>query len=290
MSAISRMHQSLKVAKMPDALLLANDDDVCFKLESFFKENNFRFKFTREDEHLTDWLKTLPFDLLMIPANLPFEFQQKYAFQLWDLNPQAFLVLYDPNDTQGLNAKRTRLLGASLATGEKFWDSIQRIAFKILGCKYIKKSDFKVLVVEDLDAARDIICTYVESLGYPHVCGVASAGEALELLSKGKHIFDCVMTDERMPHMAGHELISKIRLSDDHKDMPLIVLTAHGTPDCLMQALKVGASGFLTKPPIKTDLIRELARAMRVKVGLEKARLVEEQNADEIVDLLSQRL
>ncbi len=271
---------------MPDALLLAKDSQICFEQQAFFKEIGFRLKFSLDKDVVGEWLNTLAFDLLLLPAGVEFEIQQKLAYSMWQQNPQGFLVMYDPDDVKGLNAKRVRLLGATLATGDRYKEILQKITTKIQGCKYIKKSEFKVLVVEDLDAARDIICSYIESLGYPRVRGVSSAEEALKIVNSDKGAVDCIITDERMPLMSGHELIQKLRSDAFAPNLPIIVLTAHATQECLKESLQAGASGFLTKPPAKSDLLREMSRAMRVRIGLEKARLVDENSLPEMLELL----
>ena len=270
---------------MPDALLLAADEKVSISLQELFHENNFRLKFTFDPVLALEWLKTRSFDLLLVPAALAFEEQQQAGYALWESNPQASLVVYDPHDDKGLNKKKVRLSGATLITGSRYLEYLQRVVAKILGCSFFNKSEFSVLVVEDLDAARDIICSFVESLGYPKVLGVSSASDALRLLEEEASSIDCVITDERMPNMSGHELIEVLRGRDKFQDLPIIVLTAHGTEDCFLQSLKVGASGFLVKPPSKSDLLRELARAMRIKNGLERTRLVEEDDIEEVMKL-----
>lgn len=274
---------------MPDALVLATDDRSIFDLQRFFKNLDFRLKFTYNEDLLKEWLETKSFDLLLLPLSASLEAQEKFASALWRSNVQAFLVLYDPTGKDGSNKKKVRLMGANLIIGENYLEQLARITAKIAGCKHTKKQDFKILVVEDLDAARDIICSFIELIGFSQVKGVSSAKEAIKLLEFNQEEYDCIITDESMPEMNGHELIERFRSSAELKNLPIIVLTAHGTQDCLLQSLKVGASGFLVKPPSKSDLLRELARAVRVKLGVEKARLVEEDQAEDLAELLSSR-
>ncbi len=68
--------------------------------------------------------------------------------------------------------------------------------------------------------------------------------EALEAL--GSQEFDLVITDLRMPHMDGLELTR--RISEDHPDVPIVVLTAYPSMDSAIDAMRVGASDFLSKP------------------------------------------
>lgn len=271
---------------MPDALLLTRNNKYASEIRELIILNNLRLKFTFEDELAREWLKTRAFDILLLPANVTFEMQEESALALWQRNPRGIVILYDAEDKLGYNSKKVRLMGAHLATGERYLEIIERQISKIPMQPIKSRREYKILVVEDLDAARDIICSFVENLGFSSVSGVCSAKEALAILDGGTQTVDCIITDERMPEMKGHELIAHLRASGKNKDMPLIVLTAQATQDCLLQALEVGASGFLVKPPSKENLLRETARAMRISAGLEKARLVEPEQAKELIDLL----
>jgi two-component system response regulator FlrC len=72
----------------------------------------------------------------------------------------------------------------------------------------------------------------------------ADGDEARQLLEK--RAFDLVITDERMPKMTGSELIA---WAHEHlPETPFIVLTAHGSIETAVQAIKLGATDYLTKP------------------------------------------
>jgi two-component system, chemotaxis family, chemotaxis protein CheY len=136
------------------------------------------------------------------------------------------------------------------------------------------------MVVEDLDSPRDIICILIESLGYSAVVGKNSAESALQALKREPKIYGCVLTDMKMPHTSGAELIRLIRKDPQLCHIPVVVLTAFGTADCLVECMKAGASGFLVKPPKKEAMRRELGRASRIiSHGLDP-RLVKEEDAE----------
>ena len=94
--------------------------------------------------------------------------------------------------------------------------------------------------------------------------GAGSGSEALQLLNADPDHFACLITDVRMPQMSGKELIETLRADPRYCHLPIIVLTAFGTTDCLLDCLRAGASGFMAKPPKKPDLQRELGRAERI--------------------------
>ena len=146
-----------------------------------------------------------------------------------------------------------------------------------------------IMVVEDLESPRDIICAYVEGLGNYVVEGKASAKEAMQELETNPEKFSCILTDIRMPEIDGKEFLQFIRQHPALQHLPVIVLTAYGTMDTLVDCLKVGATGFLAKPPKKNDLLRELARAQRVNQGLASPRLATREEADELRNILADK-
>jgi CheY-like chemotaxis protein len=129
----------------------------------------------------------------------------------------------------------------------------------------------------------------LEGLGYDRITGASSAKEAIKLLQENPSKFTTVITDVKMPGMNGADLIRFIRRDIDLNRLPVIVLTAYGTADCLIDCLKAGATGFLVKPPKKPDLKRELQRAERVRKSGASVRLVKESKVQDLYDFLSDK-
>jgi DNA-binding NtrC family response regulator len=101
----------------------------------------------------------------------------------------------------------------------------------------------KVLTVDDREGIRLFIKDSLESAGYE--VDVASDGRyALELLEKNK--YQLLITDLKMPRMDGMALLAECR--NKYPDIPVIVLTAHGTIHNAVDAMKLGAVDYLTKP------------------------------------------
>ena len=100
----------------------------------------------------------------------------------------------------------------------------------------------KILVVDDDDYMRDSISETLKRKGYD--LGDAGDGaSALEMLAKDS--FDLVISDFKMPAMNGIELLEKIRKMD--LEVPFLIMTAFGTIDIAVDAVKKGASDFLEK-------------------------------------------
>ena len=101
----------------------------------------------------------------------------------------------------------------------------------------------RALVVDDERKMRRILQIVLEGLDIESVAA-ASAEEALELC--GKQQFDLVLTDLKLPGMDALELLPKLRELDT--DAPIIVLTAYGTVQTAVDAMKLGAFDFILKP------------------------------------------
>ena len=101
----------------------------------------------------------------------------------------------------------------------------------------------RVLVVDDDKLSREFLAHATEALGY-EAHAVPSGAAALQALSDDS--FDLVFTDLRMPEMDGIALVE--RLQDIHPNVPTVVVTAHGSIDDAVKALRLGAADFLMKP------------------------------------------
>src|SRR5690606_12123405 len=105
-------------------------------------------------------------------------------------------------------------------------------------------SRVRVLVVDDEAGLRDVLITRLEHWGYSCV-GAANVDAAESALASFDP--DLVLSDIRMPRVTGLELLRRLRSGDKHR-LPVILMTAHGTIDDAVEAMKYGAHDFLTKP------------------------------------------
>ena len=115
-----------------------------------------------------------------------------------------------------------------------------------------------LLVVEDDTDFRESSMRWMERKGH-NVSGAASGAEALSLLSRQD--FDVGIFDMNMPGMTGIELLQRIQ--QESIDIEVIILTGQGTIETAVQAMKMGACDYLTKPCPLGDLEHhcKLARA-----------------------------
>lgn len=122
-----------------------------------------------------------------------------------------------------------------------------------------------ILVVEDKDSMRNMLYETLTEEGY-RVDSATDGRQAIDLV-KNKS-YDLVLTDLRMPEISGLELLSQVK--DIDAETSVIVMTAYGTIEDAVSAMKNGAFDFLTKPFDTEHLCVLVGRA------LENRRLVAE--------------
>jgi DNA-binding NtrC family response regulator len=116
----------------------------------------------------------------------------------------------------------------------------------------------RILVVEDEDKLRRVIGLHLASSGY-EVDQAGSAEEALRLADRA----DLVLTDLRLPGMDGLELLAVLRRQDSR--VPVVVMTAFGTVEKAVEAMKAGAVDFLMKPFSLDHLMAVVAKALEFR-------------------------
>src|ERR1044071_6562355 len=119
-----------------------------------------------------------------------------------------------------------------------------------------------ILLVEDKDSLRRVLRLTLENAGYT-VAEAIDARAALNEIANSRHRL--VLTDLRMPNGSGLDVLRAARAAD--ADVPVIVMTAFGSIDEAVQAMKDGAHDFLQKPVDSNHLLLLVERA------LEQARL-----------------
>jgi len=106
----------------------------------------------------------------------------------------------------------------------------------------MEPKDIRILLIDDEDGFRRPMEFWLKAKGY-QVTGAASGEEGLVMIGREKPTI--VYLDMKMPGMNGIETLRKIRESD--KALPVIMITAHGTPKDMEEAERLGVSGFFRK-------------------------------------------
>jgi two-component system response regulator PilR (NtrC family) len=118
----------------------------------------------------------------------------------------------------------------------------------------------RILVVDDETIQRDIVKDILEDQGYD-VLTSGSGQEALEQINTSP--VDVILTDLRMPGMDGVELLEHVKIIDP--DIIVVVITAYGSVESAVEAMKKGAYHYLTKPLEKEQLTLIVQRAIQAK-------------------------
>lgn len=116
----------------------------------------------------------------------------------------------------------------------------------------------RILIVDDKEMMRDSVATTLVRKGYI-VVTASSGADAVEKLSKRS--FDAVITDLQMPEMDGLDLLDEIRRTDEQ--LPVIFMTAFGSVETAVAAMKRGAFDYITKPFSGDVLLLTTERAIK---------------------------
>ncbi len=120
-----------------------------------------------------------------------------------------------------------------------------------------------ILVVDDEKSVRDSIKMILEYERF----AVDMAEDGVKAIKKvEENNFDLVLLDIKMPGMDGIEVLGKIR--DRHPDLPVVMISGHGTIETAVEATKRGAFDFLPKPLDRNKLI------ITVRNGIEQSKLI----------------
>ncbi|MBW2055211.1 MAG: sigma-54-dependent Fis family transcriptional regulator, partial [Deltaproteobacteria bacterium] len=117
-----------------------------------------------------------------------------------------------------------------------------------------------IMVVDDEEIVRESLFHWFKKYG--HAVETASSGfEALDKLEK--HPFQLLFVDIKMPGMDGIELLEKVKA--EYPDTIVIIITAYGSIESAVKAMRIGASDYLLKPFKPDQLALVMERASRQK-------------------------
>jgi DNA-binding NtrC family response regulator len=116
----------------------------------------------------------------------------------------------------------------------------------------------QVLVADDEDNLRRVLKAQLQHDGYEVHC--VADGEAVMKVMAEHHI-DVLITDLRMPKLDGMQVLKMV--SERFSSVPVIMITAHGTVDTAVEALKLGAFDYVTKPFDRAEFRTVVGKAAR---------------------------
>ncbi len=104
----------------------------------------------------------------------------------------------------------------------------------------------KILVVDDHETMRRIVCSVLNGLGFNNIKTADDGATALPMLETGN--FDFMISDWNMPIMQGIDLLKKVRAHDRLSSLPVLMVTAEAKPEQVVEAAKAGVNDYVVKP------------------------------------------
>jgi len=114
-----------------------------------------------------------------------------------------------------------------------------------------------VLIVDDSAAIRKILQRVLRQAEVP-IDEVFEAGDGVEALAtlKAKSTVGLILSDINMPNMDGIQFLTQVRAIPEWASVPIVMITTEGSQNKVMEAVQLGASGYVRKP-FTADQIKE---------------------------------
>jgi two-component system phosphate regulon sensor histidine kinase PhoR len=141
----------------------------------------------------------------------------------------------------------------------------------------------RILLVDDETRFRETSARLLTARGF-EVIGAENGQAALDVLSK--NWIDLMLLDLKMPVMGGEECLRLARTS--HPDVPVVIITGHGTLDTAVECMKKGAYDFVTKPFEMDQLLLTIKRAIEIR-NLERKKKYQEEAVRNLIDLNTEK-
>lgn len=123
-------------------------------------------------------------------------------------------------------------------------------------------SQLTALVVEDSPTMRQLIVFALSRIKNLKVVEADDGVDGLKKLSGAK--FDILITDINMPIMDGLKLVSMVRNGQDHKNIPIVIITTEGAQEDRQRALALGANAYITKPIQAPQVISKVKELLKI--------------------------
>lgn len=129
-----------------------------------------------------------------------------------------------------------------------------------------------ILVADDKDDNAALVCDLLSMEGY-QTMSAADGQEALDQTRQRKP--DLVILDLDMPKLNGYEVCERLKADEETAHIPILMLTAWGTPEHLVKGLQLGAEDYLTKPFDYRELLERVKTRLRTKYQADELRAAE---------------
>lgn len=143
--------------------------------------------------------------------------------------------------------------------------------------------DYSILVIDDEDAQRNILTGYLEKKGYT-IYSASSGNDGIKLIQN--NVIDIVLSDYKMPDKTGIEVLDEVKKINP--EISFVILTAYGTVENAVKAMRLGAFDYISKPVDldELDLLIEKIienKNLRSEIRLLKNQLQEKYKFDSFI-------
>ncbi len=142
----------------------------------------------------------------------------------------------------------------------------------------------RILLVDDEAMIRESSRRLLSARGF-QVLEAENGQAALDVLSKS--LIDIILLDLKMPVMGGEEFLRVIRAS--HPDIPVIIITGHGTLDTAVECMKKGAYDFITKPFEIDHFLLTIDKAIEKRNLEQKSKQYQEETVRNLIELSTEK-
>jgi CheY-like chemotaxis protein len=122
-----------------------------------------------------------------------------------------------------------------------------------------------VLIIDDQHAARSLLKKLLKDMGVDQVFEAATGRDALALVEGAPDMVDIIFCDWNMPQMSGIEFIRRMRAGG--ASIPVVMTTGRADRESVLEARKIGISGYLAKPFSRAQLEAKIRIALTRKTA-----------------------
>jgi two-component system chemotaxis response regulator CheY len=117
----------------------------------------------------------------------------------------------------------------------------------------------RVLVVDDFATMRKIVRNILKQIGFENITEAEDGNAALQMLKN--ETVGLVVTDWNMPNMNGLDLLRQIRQNPKTANLPVLMVTAEGLKENVLEAVKAGVNNYVVKP-FTAEVLQEKIEAI----------------------------
>lgn len=123
------------------------------------------------------------------------------------------------------------------------------------------QSKITILLVEDSSPLRRTISDILRVAGFQNIVNAEDGRMGLKKLEETDKV-DIIILDWDMPVMNGLEMLKAVRASDAHRDIPVLMLTAHASEEDVINAVQFGATNYIVKPFTPDTLYKKIGKIL----------------------------